>query len=421
MKPADARLERLLGGPALAALRQRLRRHFERQSGPDPARTLHLGGLEPAEREALALLSGRPVSAARSARIDLAGIDAALQAAGLCGSLREALEQLDGPIENRRALRAAAEQAWAFLSQPAGRDTRLQYWLQTTAASALLKRLARSNAALGGSLLEQADAVMRRLPASGLPRAQLAAQVLGNAHALDPGQPVASLVLACLRHDGTQQGGASGMEVCAIADNGTQAGEDRARDVWAGAGVLVNELARPALMLNLPMRGKPLFEQGEPAYLSLRRLLREPPAWAVEGHDVYVCENPNLLAIVADRLGAACAPLVCTEGMPAAAQRTLLDQLSHAGARLHYHGDFDWPGLRIANYALHRWSAQPWQMHTRHYELAVRATPRRKPDLTESDLVAIWDPHLAPAMSRHGLAIAEEAVAESLLEDLRPA
>ena len=32
-------------------------------------------------------------------------------------------------------------------------------------------------------------------------------------------------------------------------------GAERDRDVWAKAGVLVNELARPALFLNLPMRG----------------------------------------------------------------------------------------------------------------------------------------------------------------------
>ena len=44
--------------------------------------------------------------------------------------------------------------------------------------------------------------------------------------------------------------------------------------------------------------------------------------------------DPNIVSIAADRLGAACAPLVCTDGMPAAAQRVLLKQLSDAGAKL---------------------------------------------------------------------------------------
>jgi hypothetical protein len=35
---------------------------------------------------------------------------------------------------------------------------------------------------------------------------------------------------------------------------GGRAERDRDRDVWAKAGVLVNELARPVLFLNLPKR-----------------------------------------------------------------------------------------------------------------------------------------------------------------------
>lgn len=420
MTGPDARLERLLGGSGLAALRQRLRRHFERQSEPGTDQVLHLGGLEPVEREALALLTGRSVSTARSARIDLARIDAALQAAGLCSSLREALEQLDGPIEHRTALRAAAEQAWTTMVQRPGRDARLQAWLQTPAAGTLLKRLARRDAALAETLLARADAVMRRLPAPGLARAQLAAQVLGNAHALDAGQPVASVVLAAWRHGNTSHEAGLYKPCSAASDSDMQAVEERARDVWARAGVLVNELARPALALNLPARGTPLFTPGEPAYLSLRRLLRAPPSWAVQGQDVYVCENPNVLAIAADRLGGRCAPLVCTDGMPAAAQRTLLDQLSGAGARLHYHGDFDWPGLQIAGHVVRRWQAQPWRMRARDYEAAAQLAAHRQRDLAAPGIAAIWDTQLAPAMCRHGLAIAEEAVADFLLEDLRP-
>src|SRR5262249_46733539 len=60
---------------------------------------------------------------------------------------------------------------------------------------------------------------------------------------------------------------------------------ERTRDTWARAGVLVNELARPVLFLNLPT-GAPenaCWRRGEPAYLSLRALLRSPPSWDVAG------------------------------------------------------------------------------------------------------------------------------------------
>lgn len=424
MNEPDERLERLLGGPALAALRQRLRRHFERQGEQDGGRILHLGQLRPAEHEALALLTGRPSRTARSARIDVASIDVALRAAGLCDSLRDALERLDGPIANRIALRAAAERAWSAVTRRSGRDPRLQDWLQTPAAGALIKRLARRDATIAETLLAQADAVLRHLPALGLPRAQLAAQVLGNAHALDAGQPVASLVLAAWRHGEIKAAHSSrdvGLEsdLHVSADGKARTSDERARDIWARAGVLVNELARPALVLNLPVLAAASSAPGEPTYLSLRRLLREPRAWAVQGRPVYVCENPNLLAIAADRLGTGCAPLVCTDGMPAAAQRTLLDQLAKAGARLYYHGDFDWPGLQIANHVLRRWQAQPWRMSTQDYETAVQTAPHTQRDLLASDLTAIWDPLLAASMRRHGLAIAEEAVADRLIEDLR--
>ena len=133
---------------------------------------------------------------------------------------------------------------------------------------------------------------------------------------------------------------------------------------------------------------------------------------------VFVCENPNLVAIAADRLGVRCAPLVCTDGMPGAAQRTLLSQLAQAGARLRYHGDFDWPGVQIANHVMCTWGAHPWRLGALDYEAAAAGAPHARRDLPDAGIVASWDASLAPAMQRLGLAIAEEAVAAPLLGDL---
>ena len=94
-----------------------------------------------------------------------------------------------------------------------------------------------------------------------------------------------------------------------LATTRTKAGYEvlgeTARDVWAGAGVLINELARPVMFLNLPVvdGGVLAPSPGEPGYESLRFLLRSPLSWAVAGRNVYICENPNLLAIAANKLG----------------------------------------------------------------------------------------------------------------------
>jgi uncharacterized protein (TIGR02679 family) len=182
--------------------------------------------------------------------------------------------------------------------------------------------------------------------------------------------------------------------------------------------VLVNELARPALVLNLPLEGGGHLagEAGEPAYAALRRLLRAPPRLAVAGRPVYVCENPNLVAVAADRLGPRCAPLVCTEGMPAAAQRTLLAQIAKAGTQLFYHGDFDWPGIRIANVVMRDFGAAPWRFGAADYAAAAGTASGQA--LTGAPVAASWDAALAPSMQRHGLAIPEEGVATALLRDL---
>jgi uncharacterized protein (TIGR02679 family) len=122
-----------------------------------------------------------------------------------------------------------------------------------------------------------------------------------------------------------------------------------------------------------------------------------------------------LVAIAANLLGASCAPLVCTDGMPSASQRTLLSQLSAQGAHLHYHGDFDWPGVRIANFVLRSHGASPWRMSARDYE------ERSGQPLAGASVQAAWDPELCAAMEAGGYALAEEAVAPVLCGDLKTA
>jgi uncharacterized protein (TIGR02679 family) len=288
--------------------------------------------------------------------------------------------------------------------------------LQAPAGAALLKRVARDDHSVAEQLLERASSVMQRLPAAGITRAQLAAETLGNAHALDNGYPTATLVLAALREESRT------IDAPAVQEDNGEALRvpERARQIWARVGVLVNELARPALCLNLPLSAHASisYPPGDPYYQSLRALLRTSPTWHLDGAPIYVCENPNVVAIAADQLGPRCAPLVCTEGMPAAAQRTLLTQLVDAGARLLYHGDFDWAGLRIGNFVMRTWPALPWRFRAADYEAAVLSAPHTLRDLSDVSVAASWDNSLMAEMQNHGFAIAEEAVVGALLEDL---
>ncbi|WP_232788641.1 DUF2399 domain-containing protein [Streptomyces odonnellii] len=65
------------------------------------------------------------------------------------------------------------------------------------------------------------------------------------------------------------------------------------------------------------------------------------------GTVVHICENPRVVEAAAD---SACArPLVCTSGSAATVVLTLLDALAATGCHFAYHGDFDWPGIALAN------------------------------------------------------------------------
>jgi uncharacterized protein (TIGR02679 family) len=341
-------------------------------------------------------------------RVRLSELDAVISQAHLAIDLRSALELLDGPVLALRAQRDSLVRAWRELFERID-SPRLRALISDPTGVALLKRLSASNPSRAEVLLTQARLVIERLPERGIPLARLAAEVLGDSHALDAGQPVATIVL----------------RTCAV--DSALAEDERTRDQWAKLGITVNELARPALALNLiasdDSPGAALTRvaagYGEPVYLSLRTLLREPPHWEVAAREIFVCENPEIVTMAADALGSACPPLVCTDGMPAAAQRTLLSQLVLRGGRLHYHGDFDWPGLAVGNLVMRTFEAAPWRFRAQDYLAACSNSGR---ELRADDRVeAEWDANLSAVMSQRAIAVHEEAMIEALLIDLGPA
>jgi uncharacterized protein (TIGR02679 family) len=403
-----ARLERLLGGVDSRWLLERVRERLERGGTIDGTATLRA----PTDRQraAMAALLGQRPGAGSALTVGLAQVDQVLQRSGAASGLREAVEALTGPLEDRAGARSAADRAWSavFGEVDAFAGSSLQPWRDELVRAGLLRRLAGGDPERAAQLLAQCRAVVERLPERGISRSRLAAQVAGDAHALDPSRPLATLALkaaACI----------SGVPW------GVSAEEQRT--VWAGAGVLVGQLGKPVLTLGLPadpasLTGRALAvwrDAGQPVHLTLRQLVRDPPRLPT-GMTVFVCENSSVVVHAADELGVQCAPLVCVESHPAAAQSTLLRLLMAAGATLRYHGDFDWAGITIANGVMARFGAQAWRLGARDYEAAVAAGAGTH--LEGRPVPATWDDELAPAMRHAGRKVEEEHVIADLLTDL---
>jgi len=120
--------------------------------------------------------------------------------------------------------------------------------------------------------------------------------------------------------------------------------------------VVTDDLASQVLVLNVRAAGGPLggwlteaAEAGEPFRVTLHQLTAMPiMPLAI---DLRVCQNPAVLRAAASQLGTDSAPLVCTEGEPSVACYHLLRAAVATGTRIHWHSDFDWPGLRTTTAA----------------------------------------------------------------------
>ncbi|WP_327373790.1 TIGR02679 family protein [Streptomyces sp. NBC_01216] len=401
------RLARLLGTPDLFWLVERARRRLV--AGRPLTGSVSLGEPTPAQRAAAERLLARPPGGGGSLTVRLDAVDAVLRRSGASpGGLAAAVEALTGPVTPLARSRHEEESAWEWAHAPLGELATelnpLADWAARVRADGLARRLGRTPETTR-TLLAGVCAALRSLPAD--PAVSLpafAAQVLGSAHALDDGAPLATLTLSGVR-----------------ALTGFPDGQGAAwrREAWASAGLLRDELSSTVLTLNL--RGTPALDrmaaEGEPFVLTLRQLTRRPPS--VTSAAVWICENPTVLAAAADTLGPACPPLVCLQGQPSAAAVTLLHALHEHGATLHYHGDFDWGGLRIAGVLHRRVPWRPWRYTAADY----RAAATRNAALPPSPLVGTptetpWEPALAAAVEELGVRVEEERELELLLSDL---
>ncbi|MEV0388932.1 TIGR02679 family protein [Nonomuraea sp. NPDC050643] len=361
----------------------------ERLSSGHRVSRVRVSGLDAEQQAAVADLLGLDRYPGPAVTIDVGRLEGAL---GL--DVRTVAEAVIGPVDDRRARRAERRQERAAL---------LDWFATHPAVVAEPALLALSAVRAGRDLLERALAVLQALPAAGRPLAAVAAAVTGDPHALDEGTRLSSLVLKSLS---------------ILYDVPAPEGAEARRALWERAGVACDALSTTVLVAGLRPAGDTALARvlriwdGEASVITLAQLgepLRLPD------RDIRVVENPTVLALAQQRFGASCPPMVCTSGWPNSAAVRLLRSLP--GARLHYHGDFDGEGLRIAAYTMAKTGAVPWRMSTADYLRALDGCP---PSALAPGRVtdAPWDPGLAPAMRAHGVAVPEELVVPHLLEDL---
>lgn len=462
-------LDRLLGGPEMAWLVQRVRERLTVPDGEALAGVVVLRDPSEGQRAGAVRLVGPPRRAGRTLRVNLADVETVLRRGPWPRGLADAVVTLTGPVQDRRAARAAVAEAWASaagrLGAETGRSPELLAWWHAWCAAGGLKRAARSEATrlgveagpgVAGALVDQVRSVLDALPVRGVPRAVFARDLLGDAHALDDARPLGRLAVTVLQAAWVRGLLAPSREAlehddAARARTGTSLSP---REVWAAVGVLTSTVASTVLALGVRGAGAARAPANvapgaravdlggaTAAALESMRAARSPLVLTLEqvrsggvapcdpSEVVRVCENPTVLEVAAARWTAAAqidevpadsarSPvLVCTFGQPSTAVLELLEVLTSRGAECRYHGDFDWAGMRIAQTLLRRVPWQPWRYRAEDY--------RRAAELSDSTLALSgppagtpWDPALANAMTETGIAVEEEEVVDALMADL---
>lgn len=398
-----------LGGDGLADLWDRCWRAMAR-AGPNDwtSVTLRVPLDHDDTRRAISGILGRPIrpgTATTTVRLD--ELDQLLRRADDAWGLRTVVEHRHGPLPDRVA--DAQEQAGAIA---AARDHArslvpdepwVEAWLSDLGRGMLTRLHTRGEL----ELLSTAARVLSDLPADGIPLPALASYITGDTKALG------STTLAGLVLRGIAQ---------RLGEPVPSSTAER-RALWEASGVVPDDLASQVLVLNLAPTGSALAgwltearAAGLPFRITLQQLARQPLEHGGAG-PVFVCENPAVLRAAAEQLGAGSAPLICTEGRPSMACLRLLDRLVAAGADVRYHGDFDWPGLRIGASLLAATDGQPWRFGAADYLEAVEQVDPRSP-LAGPVATSPWDPDLARTMADVGRTVYEEDVLDVLLGDL---
>lgn len=420
-----------LDDPSLTALWSAVRKRLERnrlsptgtvQTQLDAEGAKRLGGL----------LGTRLEPGLR--RIQLGALDAALRAsAAQCGLVSVVAELAGQPLQDRMSAKEAQQTAWTALWQQTDDDlTRaglahagwIAPWLGELRSTGILTRAGIETAATALSSAVRTIAALTNTPLHApvdtaaeagkqWELSELAAHTTGDAHGLDEGRLTGLLVLKAIA------------AACTLPSPDSAASR---RLLWERVGVSTDTLSGTVMVwkLNPPgthpwatmMRSR--SDLSLVTHLTLQELRTVPDvALTAPGTTVYFCENPQVLQAAARY--ALPGVLVCGSGNPSAAGWELLKRLIASGADVAYHGDFDWPGVAIAERVI-RMGARPWRMHSTDYLDALAELPAdRLTPLTGPPTPSPWDPQLEAMMTQRGLAVHEEAQLDRLLHDVHHA
>lgn len=405
----DTSLPGWISDPALAGLWDRVQDRVERNGLVTTGR-VRVPLTSRDQRHAASALLGRSVTR-ETVTVDLADLDARVRARSGRGGLVAVLELLTGtPVRDRVAER---DTRLARREEPLDLASRLVDHPWTDAWVGDLRRtgvLNRSPDAV--STVREAAAILNHLHKNDLPevprsRVELAAQVLGDAHALDEGRLLHRVVLRALA-------AAAGVPVPPRV-------EERWA-LWEAVGVSPDGVSSTCLVLGLRGSGagsigirlSAAADVGDPVHLT-RRDLGGLTDLGTRERSVLVCENPRVLEAVAETCAGG-VPVVCTAGEPNTVVISVLSALRATGAELRYHGDFDWPGIAIANRLVTRLGVSPWLMSASDYDAHVQADA---PELAGPPVEPSWDADLGAAMRLRGRSLHEEAMLTALLQQVR--
>jgi uncharacterized protein (TIGR02679 family) len=398
------RLPDWVAAPELAVLWERVRARLE-STGLPPQGRVTVPVESRAERHAVGALLGRSVTRT-SIAVDLVALDARLTERSGVGGLATVVEAVTGTALRDRAHERA--QLSRRRTEPLAIAESLvdapwaPVWLDGLRRTGLLTNRPDAAQVVSGAAAVLNAAVGAEIGSRS--RVELGATLLGDSHALDEDRVEHLVVLR-------------GLAAAAGVALPTAAADRRA--LWLSFGIMPDLVSSTCLTLGLrPTGSDPVTERlrlaadaGDPVHLTAWDLRRCELSNATSD-PVLVCENPRVLEAVAQAAGPRVG-VVCTSGEPNTVVGTVLSRLS--GVKLRYHGDFDWPGIAIANRLVSRFGVEPWLMDSATYEGAVRPA---SPVLAGAPIDPTWDPELGAAMRLHGGAVHEESVLADLLARL---
>ena len=409
MIPALEHLQR----PALQVIWREYARRLNRGDQPE---TLTLNNLSTDEQQALADLLGMDRLPGQTMRLSVKRLCKACRVDNT-DPFYGLAEQVAGPIVNRKLEREQQQriktELWQWLT---GKLATLAY-----AHSAQIDQWIEEQRSNGISYQRRDEfknrckkmlAVLQRLPANGVSLPILAADVLGDPHALDANTALGRLCIDAY---------------CALNELPRDNDSYRLRRQWEWAGVALDGVSSTVLVLGLRNNTNSnhsewlqyVTDQHEPVVLTYRQISKWPAAALKACQHAVVLENPSLIEAAADA-EVSNVPIICSAGQPTLAVQTLVRQLCASYGTVLQHADFDVSGLHITRWFRQHTGTTPWKMNQRHYLDAIQNLGTPSTLLEQQGIPATpWDPALSESMQRHGIYISEEQVREDLLNGIQ--